>query len=261
MSDNKIEWTNKTWNPVTGCTKISAGCKNCYAERMAKRLAGRAGYPESPNQFKVTLHPDRLEQPLKWKKSRLIFVCSMSDLFHDDVPGSFIDKIFAVMAASKQHTFQILTKRPETLVQWYRWTDYFGGGDYLPNVWLGTSVENQEQADKRIPELLKVPAKVHFLSCEPLLENIELELSGRNYGINFDTWSARIDWVIVGGESGPGARPIDPEWVRSIKRQCEDSSVPFFFKQWGGANKKKKGRELDGRVWAEMPTVNLTTNE
>jgi len=252
----KIEWTDTTWNPVTGCTKVSQGCKNCYAERMAKRLQamGKARYR---NGFDVTLHPDALALPLKWKKPRRVFVNSMSDLFHPDVPWDFLDRVFAVMAKAEQHVFQVLTKRPlemrdyivtamydESLVYdgFYEQLDALGIPDAPPsdNVWFGTSVENRRNLD-RVDALRQVPAALRFLSLEPLLEDLgELDLEG-------------IGWVIVGGESGPKARRIDETWVRSIQRQCSHANVPFFFKQWGGPNKKKAGRILDGSVWEEMP--------
>lgn len=228
-----IEWTEATWNPVTGCTKISPGCKFCYAERMAYRLQamGKERYRDA---FKLTLQPDALDAPLRWKTPRVIFVNSMSDLFHKDVPFEYIQKCFAVMQEASQHTFQVLTKRPERVAELnaeLRWPK---------NVWMGTSVENIDYLD-RIRALQKVSAKVRFLSVEPLLGPIaRLPLKG-------------IHWVIVGGESGPGARPMQAEWVRQIRDQCVAKSVPFFFKQWGGVNKKRTGRKLDGRTWDEMP--------
>lgn len=228
-----IEWTEATWNPVTGCTKISAGCKNCYAERMARRLRAM-GKPQYTNGFKLTLQPDALERPLRWKHPRTIFVNSMSDLFHKDVPPEFIAKVFEVMNRCPQHTFQVLTKRPEiaaahaSLLTW------------SSNIWMGTSVENVLVTD-RVASLRKIPACIRFLSIEPLLGPIpHLALDG-------------IHWVIVGGESGPHARPMDVTWVRDIRDHCITRAVPFFFKQWGGINKKKTGRILDGRCWDEMP--------
>ena len=231
---SKIEWTDETLNPVTGCTKISAGCKHCYAERMAKRLQVM-GQPNYANGFKVTLHPDVMQKALRWRKPRMVFVCSMSDLFHKDVPFDFIQGIFDVMAQTPQHTYQVLTKRPERMAE-------FAGcmvGDWPVNVWAGASIENQENAG-RLAHLVNVPAQVRFLSCEPLLGPLSLQFR-------------HVHWVIVGGESGPGARPMDADWVRSIQRQCEIDSVPFFFKQWGGVNKKATGRLLDSRTWDEMP--------
>ncbi len=228
-----IEWTEATWNPVTGCTKISPGCKFCYAERMAHRLKAM-GQDRYRNAFKLTLQPDVLEAPLKWKSPKVIFVNSMSDLFHKDVPSEFIQQCFAVMRKASQHTFQVLTKRPE------RVAEMNGQLEWPKNVWMGTSVENVDYLD-RIRALQKTAAKVRFLSVEPLLGPIaRLPLKG-------------IHWVIVGGESGPGARPMNPEWVRQIRDQCIAKGVPFFFKQWGGVNKKKTGRKLDGRTWDELP--------
>lgn len=237
---SKIEWTESTWNPVTGCTKISAGCKNCYAARMALRLQAM-GNPRYKNGFKVTLHHDLIELPLSWKKPRVIFVNSMSDLFHKDVPFDFILKVFKAMEKASWHTFQILTKRSERLMKL---------APYLPwpeNVWQGVSVEN-EQVSFRIDHLRKVPAKVRFLSCEPLIGPLDhLNLEG-------------IHWVIVGGESGSGARPMYPDWVRSIRDQCINQNVAFFFKQWGGTQKHRTGRILDNRTWDELPTTNEEHN-
>ena len=228
-----IEWTDATWNPVTGCTKISPGCKNCYAHRMARRLYAM-GQPRYRNNFKVTLHPDLLEQPLRWAQPRKIFVNSMSDLFHPEVPLDFIQAAFDVMGQAYWHTFQILTKRSERLIELarhLRWQD---------NIWMGVSVENRDYTF-RIEHLRKVPAAIRFLSVEPLLGPIPwLPLHG-------------IDWVIVGGESGPRCRKIEPVWVRHIRDRCLAYGVPFFFKQWGGTRKKLSGRELDGRTWDEMP--------
>ncbi|MFA5240726.1 MAG: phage Gp37/Gp68 family protein [Phycisphaerae bacterium] len=228
-----IEWTESTWNPVTGCTKLSSGCKNCYAERMAKRLHAM-GQPNYRNGFKVTCHPHVLDLPLQWKKSQMIFVNSMSDLFHKDVPTDFIQKIFATMNQAPQHVFQVLTKRDNRLLE------LSGKLQWTENIWMGVTVEATDYKE-RIANLRKTDAFIKFLSLEPLLEDLgELDLSG-------------IDWVIAGGESGPGARPIKASWVRNIKRQCKKQGVSFFFKQWGGVNKKKNGRVLDGRTWDEMP--------
>ena len=232
---SSIEWTEATWNPVTGCTKVSPGCKFCYAERMAKRLQAM-GQKRYRNAFKLTLQPDALETPLRWKKPRVIFVNSMSDLFHKDVPLDYIQRCFEVMEQASQHTFQVLTKRPERVVEL---------ADKLPwpdNVWMGTSVENKDYV-WRIHELRKVPAKIRFLSVEPLLGPIP------NLPVK------DIQWVIVGGESGPGARPMQPEWVIQIRDRCQRFDVPFFFKQWGGVNKKRTGRKLDGQTWDGMPTL------
>ena len=240
---SKIEWTEKTWNPISGCTKISEGCKNCYAEKMANRLKamGTKGYE---NGFAVTLHRDKLDEPLKRKKPTMYFVCSMGDLFHEDVPFEFIDDVFLIMGLCPEHTFQILTKRPERMreymlrkrpaaaivtsryikkVQEYVHSDKVSQN--LPNVWLGVTAENQEQADKRIPILLDTPAALRFVSVEPMIGGINLEI-GENEHI-------KLDWVIVGGETGTGARPLRYEWVKDIQGQCEAANVPFFFKKWG----------------------------
>ena len=232
-SRSTIEWTDMTWNPVTGCTKISPGCKNCYAHRMAHRLHAM-GQPRYRNNFDVTLHPDLLEQPLRWAQPRKIFVNSMSDLFHPDVPAEFIQAAFDVMGQAYWHTFQILTKRSDRLVE------LAGQLPWHDNIWIGVSVENKDYT-YRIDHLRKVPAVVRFLSVEPLLGSIpKLPLQG-------------VDWVIVGGESGPRCRKIEPQWVRQIRDRCIAQGIPFFFKQWGGTRKKQSGRELDGRTWDEMP--------
>lgn len=242
-SGSAIEWTNATWNPVTGCTKISQGCKNCYAERMAVRLQAM-GQPNYANGFQVTVQEHMLDLPLSWKKPRLVFVNSMSDLFHKDVPTEFIRRVFAVMERAPHHTFQVLTKRADRLRAIAADLPWPG------NVWMGVSVEDQRAANERVPHLLLTPAAVRFLSCEPLLGPIRFEA--------IPAWGGALDslhWVIVGGESGPGARPMDPEWARTIRDQCLRAGVPFFFKQWGGVNKAKTGRELDGRTWDEMPDI------
>jgi protein gp37 len=231
--NSKIEWTESTWNPVTGCTKISAGCRNCYAERMALRLKA-AGSPNYARGFRVTLHEHALEIPLRWKRPRAIFVNSMSDLFHKDVPFDFISKIFDVMNRASQHRFQILTKRSERLLELsarLTWPE---------NVWMGVTVENNECAF-RIDHLRQTDAAIKFISLEPLLGPISR--------INIEG----IDWVIVGGESGPKARPMKPEWATNIRDQSLAAGIPFFFKQWGGVNKKKAGRTLDGRTWDDIP--------
>ena len=231
---SKIEWTEVTWNPVTGCSKISQGCKNCYAERMTKRLLG-LGMEKYRNGFKVTVHPDTLGDPLRWKKPKLVFVNSMSDLFHKDVPTKFIVSAFEVMNEASAHTFQVLTKRPGRVAKinerlnWAR------------NIWMGTSVESERYLE-RVDALRETDAQVKFLSLEPLLGPLpNLDLTG-------------IDWVIVGGESGPKARPMEEGWVTEIRDICLESDVPFFFKQWGGVNKKKTGRKLEGQLWDEMPS-------
>ena len=229
-----IEWTEATWNPVTGCTRISKGCLNCYAERMAKRLAGRYGY-DKKDPFKVTLHPNRLAQPMGWRKKNTIFVCSMGDLFHEDVPDDYIVQVFDVMRACAHHTFQVLTKRSERLSQ----IDLIIG-DWPENIWAGVTIESSEYK-ARIDHLRKVPAKVRYLSCEPLLVDLgPLSLNG-------------IDWVIAGGESGWGARKMSRAWIADIRDQCVAQNTPFFFKQWGGAKKKLNGRVLDGKKWNQYP--------
>ena len=230
-----IEWTESTWNPVTGCTKISPGCKHCYAERMAKRLEAM-GQPNYRNGFRLTLQPQALELPLGWKKPQTIFVNSMSDLFHEDVPLAYIQRVFEVMARAHWHRFQVLTKRADRLAELslsLEWT---------PNVWMGVSVETDAYRG-RIDELRSTAAQTKFLSLEPLLGPLQ--------GLDL----RQIDWVIVGGESGPRSRPMDPEWVLDLRDQCRRADVPFFFKQWGGANKKKTGRLLEGRTWDEMPAA------
>ena len=235
-TETKIEWTEMTWNPVTGCTKLSAGCKHCYAERMAKRLQAM-GVERYQNGFKVTLHPDLLNVPLKWRQPRLIFVNSMSDLFHEAVPLEFIQSVFETMRRCPQHTFQILTKRSRRL------SELSGSLHWAPNIWMGVSVEDSRVVH-RISDLCTVPAHVRFLSCEPLIGPLNsLPLTG-------------VHWVIVGGESGPKARPMHKEWVDSILEQCRNASVPFFFKQWGGTRKDLTGRELNGRTYDEMPSAN-----
>ena len=230
-----IEWTESTWNPVTGCDKISPGCKHCYAERMAERLQAM-GQPNYRDGFELTLQPKMLELPLTWKKPQTIFVNSMSDLFHDDVPVEYIKRVFEVMRRAHWHRFQVLTKRAErlaALASQLSWT---------PNVWMGVSVENADYL-WRIDRLRSTRAAVKFLSLEPLLGPLPaLNLHG-------------IDWVIVGGESGFRARPMNEAWVVEIRQQCRHADVPFFFKQWGGVNKKKAGRVLDGRTWDEMPVT------
>ena len=250
-----IEWTDATWNPVTGCTKVSEGCDHCYAETIAHRFAGTKAYP---NGFDVTLRPERLEQPLRWKRPRRIFVNSMSDLFHSDVPDDYIAQVFEVMTKAQQHTFQVLTKRPgrmRSLLSRRSFRDNFahwGQPWPLPNVWLGTSVETQRWADVRIPLLLDTPAAVRFLSCEPLLGPIDLNHwighTPECLGSDDPPWCTcpwegrtrepyfykdKIHWVICGGESGHGARPMHPDWARSLRDQCQATTVPFHFKQWG----------------------------
>ncbi len=230
-----IEWTDATWNPVTGCTKISPGCKFCYAERMAGRLHAM-GQHRYRNGFRPTLQPDLLELPLRWATPRVIFVNSMSDLFHADVPTDYIRAVFDTIKRADQHVFQVLTKRSERL------REIAPELDWPRNLWMGVSVENKDYVE-RVRDLQQVPARLRFLSVEPLLGPIRrLPLAG-------------IGWVIVGGESGPGARPIEAEWVRSIRDRCVARGVPFFFKQWGGVQKKRTGRTLDGETWDERPAL------
>jgi len=230
---SEIEWTESTWNPVTGCTKVSPGCKHCYAERMSRRLQ-KMGQSNYRNGFRLTLQPHMLERPLEWSRPQTIFVNSMSDLFHDDVPLDYIQRVFDVMRRAHWHRFQLLTKRPERLAAL---DDELA---WAPNVWMGVSVESDRYLP-RVDHLRSTRAHVKFLSLEPLLGPLPgLELQG-------------IDWVIVGGESGPGARPIEKRWVVDLRDRCAGEGVPFFFKQWGGTNKKKNGRLLEGRTWDEMP--------
>ena len=226
-----IEWTDETWNPVTGCTKISEGCRNCYAERMARRLAGRCGYPEAPHHFDVTLHPDKLDQPLRWKKPRRVFVCSMGDLFHEDVPLSAIAQVFGAMEDTQRHTFQVLTKRPDRMMEYAgKWWWWMYGDWGLPNVWIGVSTENQEQADRRIPDLLQTPAAVRFVSVEPMLSPMNLAFDGRP-GMGRPDHLQALSWVIIGCESGPNRRPMKLEWALDLVRQCDAAGVATFVKQ------------------------------
>lgn len=239
MAKSSIEWTEMTWNPVTGCTKISAGCKFCYAEIMSKRLMAM-GVEKYSNNFKTTIHEKALNTPYTWKKSKIVFVNSMSDLFHKNVPIEFIQKVFKVMNDNPQHVFQVLTKRADLLLEY----DKAGFLTWTNNIWMGVSVEDKKVKD-RIKSLSKTNAYVKFLSCEPLIGPLN-RLSLKN-----------IDWVIVGGESGRTPRPMEEKWVISIKDQCHKANVDFFFKQWGGTNKKKAGRILQGQTWDEMPTIEL----
>lgn len=240
MKTTKIEWTDKTWNPITGCSKLSAGCAHCYAEVMARRIQAM-GLDKYSNGFKLTLHPEDLNTPRSWKKGHNIFVCSMSDLFHTDVPFEFIDEVMTTICETPQHRYQLLTKRAE------RMAEYFATREVPKNVWLGVTVECQSTR-YRIDYLRRIPAMVRFLSCEPLLEDLgELNLSS-------------IDWVIVGGESGHKARPMKEEWVLNIKQQVENHGAAFFFKQWGTwgsdgikRNKHKNGKTLNGKVVQDMP--------
>lgn len=319
MAKTSIEWTDQTWNPITGCTKVSPGCDHCYAENIAHRFDGTKAYP---NGFDVTLRPERLRQPMSWRKPRRVFVNSMSDLFHDSIPDGFIGSVFDTMALAPQHTFQILTKRPgrmrSLLTKWagaaadsphaaasFRRNDMMWCEPSvwpLPNVWLGVSVENQKWADVRIPQLLATPAAVRFISAEPLLGPVEpwhSHCPTHDFAGGMCTFSCperrQVDWIIAGGESGHGARPMHPDWVRGLRDWCVDSDVPFLYKQWGewamagpddlaardevyldaetGAGtfyvnryrpgvqhlirvgKKNAGRELDGRIWDQFPEV------
>jgi protein gp37 len=260
-SFSKIEWTDASWNPVTGCTKVSPGCAHCYAETFAERFRGVRGHAFEQG-FDLRLWPERLDLPLKWKQPRKVFVNSMSDLFHEDVPDEFIEQVFNVMSQASRHIFQVLTKRAGRMLKWtkcrYRSSSNGKSGkkSWPTNVWLGVSVENQLYTS-RIAYLQKSPASIRFLSVEPLLAPVTLSgslLEG-------------IHWVIVGGESGPRARPVRPEWIFKIREQCEKRHVPFFFKQWGAfdpsgkrVGKKVAGRILEGRTWDEMPVI-LHTNE
>jgi protein gp37 len=240
MSKSKIEWTEATWNPSTGCTKISAGCTNCYAEKMALRLKAM-GLTKYKDGFKLSLHPTLLNEPYSWKNPKLVFVNSMSDLFHEAIPQDFIMSVFKVMNDNPQHSFQILTKRPQNLSKF----NYLL--DWTSNIWMGATIEDYTHID-RLDYLKSCDASIKFLSLEPLLTKLPpLDLIG-------------IDWIIVGGESGPNARPMKREWVISIKDNCKAYGVPFFFKQWGGKNKKKAGRLLDGRFYDQMPEIRLAND-
>jgi protein gp37 len=304
MADQRnggIIWTETTWNPVRGCSKVSPGCANCYAERMAARFCG-PGEPyhgtiaDGRWTGKVRLEEDALTAPMRWRKPRRIFVCSMSDLFHPEVPDSYIGKIFGVMAEAHQHTFQVLTKRAQRMLEWSKSVAHYPKGDrskspvpgWPPNVWLGVTAEDQKRVDERIPLLLQTPAAVRFVSCEPLLGPVDLAKAGAVWSDMNDKiipgcrsiGTKEINWVIVGGESGPGARPMHPDWARGLRDQCQAAGVPFLFKQWGewgprtgdqgvpdyaffkgpGAEchvwrvgKKAAGRLMDGRTWDEFP--------
>lgn len=321
MSKTKIDWADMVWNPVTGCTKISEGCQNCYAERMSKRLQLMA--PKKYSQgFAVKCHPEALQEPLKIKKPQRIFVCSMGDLFHDDVPFEFIAQVYGIMSICKQHTFIVLTKRPQRALEFYQWCEkrqqelykepadqniyleYLPGdivgpytekyGDEFPdeipldNIWLGVTAENQARVDERIPILLQIPAAVRFISVEPMLgpidlQNVEVRKNEFEPALQLDCWETEewpdyktLNWVICGGETGPGARPMHPDWVRSLRDQCAAANVPFFFKQWGEwfpdtkrcflaqsqifgntaifkIGKKAAGHMLDGKEHREFP--------
>lgn len=234
-NSSPIEWTDATWNPVTGCTKISPGCKFCYAERMSKRLKAM-GQKNYRNGFTMTLQPQMLERPLHWRQPRRIFVNSMSDLFHADVPLAYIKQVFSVMASANWHEYQVLTKRSDRLRQ------LNSALNWQPQIWMGVSIESEDYVF-RADDLRNTGAQIKFLSIEPLLGPLhKLKLNG-------------IDWVIVGGESGPGARPINPDWVRDLRDRCKREGVAFFFKQWGGVLKSRTGRSLDGRTWDQMPAT------
>ena len=245
MSDRSaIEWTDASWNPVRGCTKVSPGCTHCYAETFAERFRGVPGHPYEHG-FDLRLVPNKLPEPLRWQKSRMVFVNSMSDLFHQDVPTDYIAQVAQVMLMANWHAFQVLTKRADRL------RDLLAGpllsAAQQPHIWWGVSVENRRYGLPRVEALRASPAAVRFLSIEPLLEDLgSIDLSG-------------IHWVIVGGESGPGARPMRPEWVESIQEQCASAGIPFFFKQWGGVQKKKAGRLLNGRTFDELPSRRLAS--
>lgn len=240
-----IEWTDATWNPVRGCTKVSPGCAHCYAETFAERFRGVEGHPFEQG-FDLRLIPDKLRLPLSWRKPKRIFVNSMSDLFHEGVPDAYIVDVAKIMTASPWHVYQVLTKRSERMRELLASRISFAADE--PHIWWGVSVENQRAGIPRISHLQTSTARIRFLSVEPLLEDLgELKLAG-------------IHWVIVGGESGPGARPMKPEWVLSIKRQCRDFGVPFFFKQWGGVRKGRAGRKLGGRTYDEMPSAFRVAN-
>lgn len=237
MATTKIEWTESTWNPITGCTKITSGCKFCYAEVMAKRLKAM-GQEKYRNGFELTLHPETLQEPYTWKKPKMIFVNSMSDLFHKDIPVEYLQKVFKVIKENPQHVFQVLTKRADIL----RYYDSEGWLEWPHNLWMGVTVESKDVIH-RIENLRNTSARVKFLSCEPLLCPLEnMNLKG-------------IDWVIVGGESGRTPRPMKEEWVVDIKEQCQKANIAFYFKQWGGTNKKKAGSALEGKAYKEMPVI------
>lgn len=276
MADTRIEWAHKVWNPITGCSPVSEGCQNCYARRMANRLRGRCGYPKE-NPFKVTLHPERLDEPLKWRKPRKVFVCSMSDLFHPDVPFDYITQVFDVMCSwrwpNKEaerigdeslledpgHTYMVLTKRPERVQDWLQWLFEYWPGDSPVNVnlsaeghfgrhiWFGVTADNQQRADERIPILLQIPATVRFVSVEPMLGPVDLT--------NFIIGPNRLDWVICGSETGPNRREACIEWIGDLCDQCEHAGVPFFLKQMEVDGKIVKMPKLNGKVWDRMPEV------
>lgn len=263
---SKIEWTDKTWNPISGCSKISTGCDNCYAERMAKRLKGRFGYSDIVDPFSVTFHQDKLAKPVGWKKPQRVFVCSMGDLFHEDVQFSWARAVFRIMLQANHHTYMILTKRPDKMRRFYedlKYHDDFGSMDNLDHVWLGVSVEDQEQADKRIRSLLKTPAAVKFVSVEPMLKPIDLTRSAGmcacgNMSSGCPACHPRgyllgIDWIIIGAESGPGARKIDNAHILNLAVQCEGAKVPVFLKQAWINDKLVKMPKMGSQVWDQFP--------
>ncbi len=269
MGKTTIGWTDMSWNPIRGCTRVSEGCRNCYAERMAARFSGPGGPYEGLARNtssgprwtgEVRVVEEHMDDPTRWRKPRMVFVNSMSDLFHEGLHGNTISRVFHVMEANRRHTFQVLTKRPGRVVGWF--ADNYRS-EWPSNVWIGTSIEDQETADERIPHLLRVPAPTRFLSVEPMLGPVDVDKWIRG-AVAIDeprpNWQVigaapKIHWVIVGGESGPGARPMHPSWAQSLRDQCVAARVPFFFKQWGGVDKKAAGRVLDGRMWSEMPEV------
>ena len=266
---SRIEWTDATWNIITGCSRVSPGCVNCYAERLAatrlKNHPSREGLTDENGRWngEVRFNGKWLNQPLDWKQPRRIFVCAHGDLFHEAVPNAWLDAVFAVMGQARQHVFQVLTKRPERAREYLEGLSLHHSYPW-PHVWIGTSVEDQPTADKRIASLLYTPAAIRWLSVEPLLAPIVLGMLRWDGITNYDALRGKhgllltdncpaLDWVVVGGESGPGARPMEADWVRSLRDQCVGAGVPFFFKQWGGRTAKSGGRLLDGRTWDEMP--------
>jgi protein gp37 len=269
MAGTKIEWADAVWNPITGCTPISEGCANCYAKRMANRLKGRSGYP-ADDPFRISYHQDRVSDPFSWSKAKRVFVCSMADLFHEDVDFRSIRRLIAGMlrpyGRDHWHTFMILTKRPQRMQEFFEWlarADRTFTIEWpLPNVWLGVTAENQARADERIPVLLQIPAAVRFVSIEPMLGPVDFQELSRPFEFHqspygwHQWWPKKLHWVICGGETGPGARPVNPDWARGLRDQCQTAGVPFFFKGWGKwiQNPSNAGKRLlDGREWSEFP--------